>query len=68
MTTYSIIAMSSLATPPDVSRGDVINIDAPWDLIEGLVPLVFDKYAKADRVVVVDEMGITQREWRRRTA
>jgi len=65
MTTYSIIAERSDVTPPDVSRGDIINIDAPWDLVEGLAALVLAKYPEADRVVAVDEMGVTQAEWRR---
>lgn len=64
MTTYSIIVFQDGATPPDISRGDIINIDAPWDLVEGLAKLALARYPDADRAIAVDEMGHTQGEWR----
>jgi hypothetical protein len=64
MTTYSIIVFREGATPPDVSRGDIINIKAPWDLVDGLARLALARYPGADRVIAVDEMGVTQGEWR----
>jgi hypothetical protein len=65
MTTLSMIAERAGAAPSDVSRGDIINIDAPWDLVEGLAALMLAKYPQADRVFAVDEMGTTQGEWLR---
>lgn len=64
MTTYSIIVLRSDVSPPDVSRDDIINVDAPWDLVEGLAKLSLARYPGADRVIVVDEMGHTKGEWR----
>lgn len=63
MTTYSIIVFKPGASPPDVSRPDIINIDAPWDLVEGLAKLSLARYPGADRVIAVDEMGHTKGEW-----
>lgn len=63
MTTFSIIVLKQGATPPDVSRGDIINVDAPWDLVEGLAKLALARYPGADRVIAVDEMGHTKGEW-----
>lgn len=63
MTTYSIIVFKAGASPPDVSRGDIINIVAPWDLVEGLAKLSLARYPGADRVVAVDEMGSVMGEW-----
>jgi hypothetical protein len=64
MTTYSIIVFGEGASPPDLSRRDIINIDAPWDLVEGLAKLALARYPTADRVIAVDEDGITRGEWR----
>lgn len=63
MTTYSIIVFREGASPPDVSRPDIINIDAPWDLVEGLAKLALARYPMADRAIVVDEDGVTCGEW-----
>jgi hypothetical protein len=63
MTTYSIIVFRAGASPPDVSRGDIINVDAPWDLVEGLAQLALARYPGADTVQAVDEMGHTIGEW-----
>jgi hypothetical protein len=63
MTTYSIIVFNKSAVPPDVSRGDIISIDAPWDLVEGLARLSLVRYSGADRVVAVDENGHIRGEW-----
>ena len=63
MTTYSIIVFKEGASPPDVSRGTVINIDAPWDLVEGLAKLALARYPGADRVIAVEEMGVQMGEW-----
>ncbi len=68
MTWYSLIVIQSGATPPDVSRGDVINVQAPWDLVEGLAKLALARYPGADRVIAVDEMGHTKGEWLAATA
>ena len=64
MTTYSIIVFRQGANPPDVSRGDIINVKAPWDLVEGLARLALERYPGADRVIAVDPMGHTKGEWR----
>jgi len=64
-TTYSIIALRTGANPPDLSRGTIINIDAPWDLVEALAKLVLVRYPDADQVVAVDEGGHTCGEWSR---
>lgn len=64
MTIYSIIAFREDATPPDVNRSDIINIEAPWDLVEALAKLCLARHPGADRVVAVDEMGRTRGEWR----
>lgn len=64
MTTYSIIVFREGASPPDVSRPDIINIVAPWDLVEGLAKLALARYPNADRVIAVDEGGIPCAEWR----
>lgn len=63
MTTYSIIVFRDGASPPDVSRGDVINIDAPWDLVEGLAKLALAHYPAADHVKAVDEFGHVRGTW-----
>ncbi len=63
MTTYSLIVMREGASPPDVSRGDIINVEAPWDLVEDLARLALARYPGADRVIAVDEDGITHGEW-----
>ena len=63
MTTYSIIVMRDAAAPPDVSRGEIINIQAPWELVESLAKLSLARYPGADRVIAVDEMGVTAGEW-----
>ncbi len=60
---YSIIVFKSDATPPDVSRDDIINIWAPWDLVEGLAKLALVRYPGADRVLAVDGDGKTCGEW-----
>jgi hypothetical protein len=60
---YSIIVFRTGAVPPDVSRSDVINIQAPWDLVEGLAKLALARYPGADRVIAVDNMGHTKGEW-----
>lgn len=60
---YSIIVFKTGAHPPDISRGDIINIWAPWDLVEGLARLALARYPGADRVVAVDGDGVTQGEW-----
>jgi hypothetical protein len=65
MTTYSIIVFREGAKPPDVSRGNIINIQAPWDLVEGLAKLALARYPGADRVIAVDEMGHTKGEWQK---
>lgn len=62
-TTYSLIVMKDGASPPDISRGEIINVQAPWDLVEGLARLSLARYPGADRVIAVDEMGHTQGEW-----
>ena len=41
---YSIIVYRTGAMPPDVSRGDIINIWAPWDLVEGVAKLALGRY------------------------
>ena len=64
MVTYSIIVLKDDAKPPDISRGDIINVDAPWDLVEGLAKLSLARYPGADRVIAVDEMGQPCGEWR----
>jgi hypothetical protein len=61
---YSIIVLQTGANPPDVSRGDVINIQAPWDLVEGLAKLALARYPGADSVIAVDNMGHTKGEWK----
>jgi hypothetical protein len=63
MTTYSIIVFRQGAKPPDVSRGEIINVVAPWDLVEGLAKLALARYPGADRVIAVDEDGRTCGEW-----
>jgi hypothetical protein len=63
VTVHSIIVFRSGAMPPDVSRGDIINVQAPWDLVEGLAMLALARYPGADRVIAVDEMGHTRGEW-----
>ena len=63
MTIHSIIVFRRGATPPDVSRPDIINIQAPWDLVEGLSRLSLARYPAADRVIAVDEDGRTKGEW-----
>lgn len=63
MTTYSIVVFRRGATPPDVSREDIINIAAPWDLVEALAKLALARYPGADRAVAVDEDGMTRGEW-----
>ena len=60
---YSIIVFRTGASPPDVSRGDIINIWAPWDLVEGLAKLAMARYPGADRVIALDHMGHTKGEW-----
>jgi hypothetical protein len=60
---YSIIVLKDGATPPDVSRGDVINVWASWDLVEGLAKLALARYPGADRAIAVDSMGHTRGEW-----
>jgi hypothetical protein len=65
MMTYSIIVFRKGAEPPDVSRGNIINIQAPWDLVEGLAKLALARYPGADRVIAVDEMGHTEGEWQK---
>ena len=44
-------------------RNDIINIAAPWDLVEALAKLALARYPGADRVIAVDEMGHTRGEW-----
>jgi hypothetical protein len=61
---YSIIVFRAGAVPPDVSRDDIINIQAPWDLVEGLAKLALARYPGADRVIAVDNMGRTKGEWK----
>jgi hypothetical protein len=61
---YSIIVFRTGAVPPDVSRGDTINIQAPWDLVEGLAKLALARYPGADRVIAIDNMGHTKGEWK----
>lgn len=63
MTTYSIIIFRDGASPPDVSRGDIINIEAPWDLVEGLAKLALVRYPGADRVEAIDEDGHVRGRW-----
>jgi len=63
MTTYSIIVFREGAPPPDISRSDIINVQAPWDLVEGLAKLSLARYPGADRVIAVDEMGHARGEW-----
>lgn len=62
-TSYSIIVIRDAASPPDISREDIINITAPRDLVEGLAKLALARYPGADRVIVVDEMGNQHAEW-----
>jgi len=52
-TTYSIIVIRDAATPPDVSRGDIMNIQAPWEMVMAMAKLALQRYPGADRVVVV---------------
>jgi hypothetical protein len=61
---YSIIVFQTGANPPDVSRGDVINVRAPWDLVEGLAKLALARYPGADRVIAVDNAGHIKGEWK----
>ena len=61
---HSIIVFRAGANPPDVSRDDIINIQAPWDLVEGLAKLAMARYPGADRVIAVDNMGYTKGEWK----
>lgn len=61
---FSIIVFRTGATPPDVSRGDIINVQAPWDLVEGLAKLALARYPGADRVIAVDNGGHTVGEWK----
>jgi hypothetical protein len=61
---YSIIVFRTGAVPPDVSRGDIINIQAPWDLVEGLAKLALARYPGANRVIAVDNIGHTKGEWK----
>ena len=63
MTIFSIIVFRKGATPPDISRGEIINIQAPWDLVEGLARLSLARYPGANRVIAVDEAGHTKGEW-----
>jgi hypothetical protein len=60
---YSIIVFKTGANPQDVSRGEIINICAPWDLVEGLARLALARYPGADRVIAVDGDGVTKGEW-----
>lgn len=61
---YSIIVFRTGAVPPDVSRNDIINIQAPWDLVEGMAKLALARYPGADRVIAVDNLGYTKGEWK----
>ena len=61
---YSIIVFRTGAIPPAVSRGDVINVQAPWDLVEGLARLALARYPGADRVIAVDIAGHIKGEWK----
>ncbi|NEX94476.1 hypothetical protein [Caulobacter sp. 17J65-9] len=63
MTTYSIIVMKDGSSPSDVSRGEIMNIEAPWDMVEAMAKFALARYPGADRAVVVDEMGVTHWEW-----
>lgn len=62
-TIYSIKVFKEGASPPDISRHDIIKVQAPWGLVEGLAKLALARYPGADRVVVADEMGHTRGEW-----
>ena len=61
--TYSIIVMKAGASPPDVSRGEIMNIDAPWDMVVDVAHLALKRYPGADQVLVVDPDGITRYVW-----
>jgi hypothetical protein len=63
MTTFSIIVFKDGASPPDVSREDIINIEAPWDLVEGVARLAVARYPGATRVHAVDENGHIRGRW-----
>ena len=60
---YSIIVFREGAVPPDVSRGDIMNIDAPWEMVISMALIALQRYPGADRVIVVDNMGVTKWEW-----
>jgi len=68
MEILSLIAMKDGATPPDVSRGEIINITAPWPLVEGLAKLVLARYPEADCVIAVDSMGYQKGAWQAQEA
>jgi hypothetical protein len=60
MTIYSIMVYGGGDAPPNVSPREIINIEAPRDLVEGLAKLALARYPGADRVIAVDEMGHTK--------
>jgi hypothetical protein len=61
--TYSLIVIRDRASPPDLSRGDIMNIDAPWDMVQEVAKLALSRYPGADRVYVVDPMGHVRWSW-----
>ena len=61
--TYSIIVMKTGASPPDVSRGEIMNIDAPWDMVIDVAKLALSRYPGADEVWVVDPDGVLRFRW-----
>ncbi len=63
MTTFSIIVYDDVSSPPDVNREDIINIEAPWDLVEGVARLALARYPDATRVEAVDENGHARGQW-----
>jgi hypothetical protein len=62
-TWYSIIVFRDGATPPDVSRGEIMNIQAPWEMVRAMAKLALERYPGADRVDVIDPMGHVYWTW-----
>jgi len=63
MTTYSIIVFDDKASPPDINRPDIINIEAPWDLVEVLAKGALSRYPTATRAEARDENGHVRGTW-----
>ena len=63
MTTYSILVFDEQASPPDVNRDEITNIEAPWDLVEVLARHALARYPTATRAEARDENGHVRGTW-----